>query len=60
MLLFSEESSDGLRRLLVEDGAGEDPRFWRLAQAFSSLYPSSSPEKRWVDGVLARKRMLNL
>jgi len=60
MLLFGEDRSDDLRRLLVEAGAGEDARFWRLADALSKLYPAASPEKRWVDGVLARKRMLNL
>lgn len=60
MLLFAEERGDALCRLLVEDAAGEDPRFWRLADAMSKLYPIATPEKRWVDGVLARKRMLNL
>ena len=60
MLLFGEDRSDDLRRLMVEAGAGEDARFWRLADALSKLYPTNSPEKRWVDGVLARKRMLNL
>ena len=33
---------------------------WKLAQALSALYPSSSDEKRWVDGVLARKKGLGL
>ena len=37
---------------------GNDNRFWRLAQAFSALYPAKSDEKRWVDGVLARKKGL--
>ena len=60
MLLFGEDRGDALRRLLVEDGTGEDARFWRLADALSKLYPTNSSEKRWVDGVLARKRMLNL
>ena len=60
MLLFAEDRGGDLRRLLVEDGAGEDERFWRLADALSKLYPATSSEKRWVDGVLARKRMLNL
>jgi hypothetical protein len=40
----------------VEEGVGQDQKFWRLAQALSALYPSSSDEKRWVDGVLARKK----
>jgi hypothetical protein len=30
----------------------------QLAQALSALYPKSSDEKRWVDGVLARKKGL--
>jgi len=42
----------------VDEGVGRDERFWRLAQAFSALYPKSSDEKRWVDGVLARKKGL--
>ena len=46
------------KRFLVDDGAGRDDRFWRLAQASSALYPSSTDEKRWVDGVLARKKSL--
>ena len=33
-----------------------DARYWRLAQALSTLYPASTDEKRWVDGVLARKK----
>ncbi len=60
MLLFNESRSDALKRLLVEDGVGQDQRFWRLAQALSALYPSGSQEKRWVDGVLARKKGLGL
>jgi len=60
MLLFADERSDSLRRLLVDDAVGQDGRFWRLADALSKLYPPSSPEKRWVDGVLARKKMLKL
>ena len=41
-----------------EDGAGTDQRFWRLAQALSALYPAHTEEKRWVDGLLARKKGL--
>jgi len=29
-----------------------------LAQALSALYPPGTDEKRWVDGVLARKKGL--
>jgi hypothetical protein len=60
MLLFADERGEALRRLLVDDGVGQDGRFWRLADALSKLYPPSSQEKRWVDGVLARKKMLKL
>ncbi len=52
MLLFGDGRSEALRRVLAEPGYVQDPRFRRLAQAMSSLYPASSQEKRWVDGVL--------
>jgi adenine-specific DNA methylase len=58
MLLFADGRSEVLRRFLVDEGAGRDNRFWRLAQALSALYPRNSEEKRWVDGVLARKKSL--
>ncbi|MDR3458061.1 MAG: DUF1156 domain-containing protein [Verrucomicrobiae bacterium] len=58
MILFAAGRSEAIKRFLVEDGAGRDPRFWRLAQALSALYPSHTEEKRWVDGVLARKKGL--
>jgi adenine-specific DNA methylase len=60
MLLFGAGRSDALKTFLVDNGAGKDPRFWRLAQALSALYPKSCEEKRWVDGVLARKKGLGL
>jgi len=60
MLLFSEGRGEALRRFLVDSGAGQDDRFWRLADALSRLYPMASQEKRWVDGVLARRRSLGL
>jgi adenine-specific DNA methylase len=56
MILFAAGRTDALRRFLVEDGAGSDERFWRLANALSALYPASGDEKRWVDGVLAKKK----
>ncbi len=34
------------KRFLVEEGAGTDQRFWRLAQALSALYPNGTDEKR--------------
>jgi adenine-specific DNA methylase len=56
MILFAAGRGEALKRFVVEDGVGRDGKFWRLAQALSALYPSSSDEKRWVDGVLARKK----
>ena len=58
MILFGAGRGDAMRRFLAEEGIGKDERFWRLAQAFSALYPSNTDEKRWVDGVLARKKSL--
>lgn len=58
MILFAAGRGEALKHFLVEDGVGKDPRFWRLAQALSALYPSHTEEKRWVDGVLARKKGL--
>ena len=58
MILFAAGRNEAMKRFLVEDGAGRDQRFWRLAQALSALYPSHTEEKRWVDGVLARKKGL--
>jgi hypothetical protein len=56
MILFAAGRGEALKRFIVEDGIGRDGKFWRLAQALSALYPSGSDEKRWVDGVLARKK----
>ncbi len=58
MLLFAAGHSDALKSFLVTDGIGQDEGFWRLAQALSALYPASTDEKRWVDGILARKKGL--
>ncbi len=58
MILFGAGRSDALKRFLVDEGIGTDGRFWRLAQSLSALYPAGSEEKRWVDGVLARKKSL--
>jgi len=56
MLLFAGGQAEALKRFIVEDGVGVDARFWKLAQSLSALYPAGSEEKRWVDGVLARKK----
>lgn len=60
MILFAAGRGEALKRFLVDEGVGRDERFWRLAQAFSALYPKNTDEKRWVDGVLARKKGLGL
>ncbi|MFN5855840.1 MAG: DUF1156 domain-containing protein, partial [Pseudanabaenaceae cyanobacterium] len=60
MLLFNSGRSEALKRFLVDEGIGNDPRFWQLAQSFSALYPAVTDEKRWVDGLLARKKGLGL
>jgi len=60
MILFAAGRGEALKRFLVDEGVGRDERFWRLAQAFSALYPKNTDEKRWVDGMLARKKGLGL
>jgi len=60
MILFAAGRGEALKRFLVEEGIGKDARFWKLAQSLSALYPSGLEEKRWVDGVLARKKGLGL
>jgi len=58
MILFAAGRTEALKRFMVEEGIGRNPLFWRLSQALSALYPSNTDEKRWVDGVLARKKGL--
>jgi len=58
MILFAAQRAEALRRFLADQGVGRDGRFWKLAQALSALYPQGSDEKRWVDGVLSRKKSL--
>jgi adenine-specific DNA methylase len=60
MILFATGRGDALKRFLVDDGIGQEANFWKLAQALSALYPATAQEKRWVDGVLARKKGLGL
>jgi adenine-specific DNA methylase len=60
MILFAAGRTEAMKRLLVADGAGTDPRFWKLAQSLSALYPVGTDEKRWIDGVFARKKGLGL
>jgi adenine-specific DNA methylase len=58
MLLFGSGRSEAMKRFLIDQGVGSQPQFWKLAQSLSALYPGGSDEKRWVDGVLARKKGL--
>lgn len=60
MILFAAGRGEAVKRFLVEEGAGRDGKFWKLAQSLSALYPPGTDEKRWVDGVLARKKGLGL
>lgn len=60
MLLFAAGRNEAVRRFLVDEGAGRDARLWKLAQSLSALYPNGSDERRWVEGVLARKKGLGL
>jgi len=60
MILFATGRGEALKRFLVTDGIGQEPALWKLAQALSALYPPGAQEKRWVDGVLARKKGLGL
>lgn len=60
MILFAAGRGEALRRFLVDEGAGKDQRFWRLAQSLCALYPRGSDERRWAEGVLARKKGLGL
>ena len=58
MLLFSTGRTEALKRFLVEDGAGKDDRFWKLAQSLTSLYPKETDERRWVEAVQTYKKRL--
>ena len=59
MLLFSNGRSDALKRFIQED-IGQDQGLWSLAQSLSALYPAGSEERRWVEGVLTRKKSLGM
>jgi len=58
MLLFAGGRTEALKRFLSEDGAGQDNRFWKLAQALNALYPKNSDERRWVEAVQTYKKSL--
>lgn len=59
MLLFCNGRSDALKRF-IEENIGQDQGLWSLAQSLSALYPAGSEERRWVEGVLTRKKSLGL
>lgn len=56
MLLFGSGQGDILRRFLVDGGVGRHANFWELAQALAMLYPEGADERRWVLGILSRRR----
>ena len=60
MILFAANRGELLKRFLVDDGVGKEARFWKLADNLNKLYPTGTEERRWVEGVLARKRGLGL
>jgi hypothetical protein len=60
MILFAAGRGEWLRRFLVDDGVGKDQNFWSLAHSLCALYPSGTYERRWSEGVLARKKGLGL
>jgi adenine-specific DNA methylase len=59
MLLFADGRGDALKRFIIDD-IGQDQSLWSLAQALFALYPMGSEERRWVEGVLTRKKSLGL
>lgn len=60
MILFAANRGEMLKRFLVDDGVGKEDRFWQLADNLNKLYPTGTDERRWVEGVLARKKGLGL
>jgi adenine-specific DNA methylase len=58
MILFAANRGELLKRFLVEEGVGKDERFWKLADNLNKLYPPGTDERRWIEGVLARKKGL--
>jgi putative DNA methylase len=60
MILFGAGRGELLKRDVVEESVGKEARFWKLAHALAALYPPGTDERRWVEGVLARKKRLRL
>ena len=44
----------------VEEDICRDQGLWNLDQSLSALYPAGSEERRWVEGVLTRKKSLGM
>ena len=59
MLLFADGRGEALKRFITDE-IGKDQGLWGLAQSLSALYPPGSEERRWVEGVLTRKKSLGL
>jgi len=60
MWLFGTNQGDELKRFLIDERVGHEARFWTLADNLSKLYPPGTDERRWVEGILARKKSLGL
>lgn len=58
MLLFGAGRTGALTSFIREQRVGGQTQFWKLAQALSALYPVGCDEKRWIDGVLSKKKGL--
>jgi adenine-specific DNA methylase len=56
MILFAAGRGEALKRFLVEEGAGRDTRFWRLAQALSGCtHPAPRRSAGWTACWAARR-----
>ncbi len=42
MLLFGAGRAEAMKRFIVDEGAGNDGRFWQLAQSLSALLANGS------------------
>jgi adenine-specific DNA methylase len=58
MILFGANRGELLKQFLLANG--KEARFWNLARSLSYLYPRGTDERRWIEGVLARKKGLGL
>ena len=61
MLLFARAEADALKRFLVDDGIGKEaPGSGSWLRRSRPFIRRGTDEKRWIDGVLARKKGLGL